>query len=222
MAPDPEIAARGAAPYAPGMVADVRIETVRGAALLPLLPALGRLRTDVFRDYPYLYDGDPAYETTYLRTYADSPGAAVIVAFAGDEPVGASTCIPLAHETDNVTAPFRARGWDPARFFYFGESVLRRAWRGRGIGVAFFAGREAHARAASTCDFACFCAVQRPADHPARPADHVPLDAFWRKRGYTPYPDLVCTMSWREVGAMAETTKPLAFWIGSLRGAPLP
>eukprot|EP01031_Cornospumella_fuschlensis_P048144 gene48144-58971_t len=31
-----------------------------------VLPALARLRITVFRDFPYLYDGDPAYEAAYL------------------------------------------------------------------------------------------------------------------------------------------------------------
>ncbi|CAH2598625.1 GNAT family N-acetyltransferase [Rhodovastum atsumiense] len=198
------------------------LKTLGGAELLPLLPALARLRITVFREYPYLYDGDEGYEAEYLRTYAASPQAGVIVAFDGTTPVGAATCLPLADETDNVTAPFRARGWDPARFFYFGESVLLPAYRGQGLGVGFFAAREAHARAVSSCDFATFCAVRRPADHPARPASWQPLDTFWRRRGFSPDPGLACTMSWKEVGEPAETSKTLAFWVKSLSGADLP
>jgi GNAT superfamily N-acetyltransferase len=200
----------------------LRIETRTGDALIPLLPAIARLRIAVFRTWPYLYNGDAAYEATYLRAYVESPKAAVIVAFDGNEPVGASTCIPLADETDNVIAPFRARGWDIDRFFYFGESVLLPEWRGRGAGVAFFNGREAHARRASDCDFACFCGVQRPADHPARPADYVSLDAFWRHRGYARYPDLACRMAWKDIGEKEETEKTLTFWLKSLSGATLP
>jgi GNAT superfamily N-acetyltransferase len=200
----------------------IRVETRTGAALAPLLPDLARLRIAVFREWPYLYEGDPAYEAKYLRAYVDSPRAAVVVAFRGERPVGASTCLPLIDETANVQAPFRARGWDPARFFYFGESVLLPQFRGHGIGVAFFRQREAHARAASDCDYSCFCGVQRPADHPARPAGVVPLDGFWRRRGYTHYPDLVCRMRWKETGAAEETEKTLSFWIKPLTGAALP
>lgn len=200
----------------------LRTETLSGQALVPLLPALAWLRCAVFRDWPYLYDGDEAYERQYLETYARSPGAAVVFAFDGTEPVGASTCLPLTEETADIQAPFRERGWDPARFFYFGESVLLPRYRGRGVGVAFFAEREAHARRVSACDFACFCAVIRPDTHPARPPGAVPLDAFWRRRGYMPVPGLACTMRWREVGAAEETAQRLGFWIRSLSGAALP
>ena len=183
---------------------------------------LGRLRAAVFRDWPYLYDATPDYEAGYLRTYAASPRAAVFVALDGDEPVGMSTCLPLEDETANVTAPFRDKGWDLARFFYFGESVLLPQYRGHGIGVRFFELREEHARAVSACDFAAFCAVQRPASHPARLPDAVSLDAFWRKRGYQFRPDLACTMRWRDLGGPDQVEHRMAFWLRSLTGAPLP
>ena len=99
----------------------LRIETLTGAAIGPVLPELARLRTAVFRAWPYLYEGDGRYEGSYLQAYQRCPQAAVVVAFDGDTAVGASTCLPLADEPANVTAPFRERGLDPARFFYFGS-----------------------------------------------------------------------------------------------------
>jgi len=200
----------------------VRVEFFAGAAMRPHLPALSRLRIAVFRDFPYLYDGSLEWEQSYLASFATCPGAGLAVAFDGDDAVGCSSCLPLEDEDDNVVAPFRARGWDISRFCYFGESVLLPAYRGQGIGVAFFRAREAHARATSNADFATFCAVQRPDNHPLRPAGAVPLDAFWRKRGFVPYPDLTCTMRWKQVDSADKVENRLSFWLKSLRGAPLP
>jgi GNAT superfamily N-acetyltransferase len=202
--------------------AALTIRVQRGARLLPFIPALARLRITVFRDWPYLYEGDQTYEEDYLKIYVESPRAGVVLAFDGEEVVGASTCLPLADETSNVQAPFREAGIAVDRIFYFGESILLRRHRGAGIGARFFAEREAHARAVSDCDYAAFCAVQRSPDHPAKPADAVPLDSFWRKRGFTPRPDLSCVMTWKEVGRSEETSHRLAFWMKSLTGAPLP
>lgn len=203
-------------------VGSLRIETYSGERLRPLLGELARLRTEVFRAWPYLYDGDAASERQYLAKYAASPLACVVVAQDGARPVGISTAVPLAAASDNVRAPFHARGWDPARFFYFGESVLLPEWRGQGAGVEFFRQREAHARAVGDADFSAFCAVQRPADHPARPADYVPLDDFWGRRGYRFYRDLCCRMAWKEVGQQGESEHTLCFWLKPLRGAALP
>jgi predicted amidohydrolase len=71
-----------------------------------------------------------------------------------------------------VQAPFVAAGEDIGRICYFGESVLARKYRGQGIGVRFFEGREAHARATGFA-VAAFCAVARPEEHPMRPKDYV-------------------------------------------------
>ncbi|GGG38799.1 GNAT family acetyltransferase [Caldovatus sediminis] len=208
-----------AAPPAP-----LRFELLRGAALAPWLDQVARLRIAVFREWPYLYEGDEAYERRYLATYAESPGAALVVAIApGERVVGAATCQPMTEAAAPVREAIAGRGLDPRRFCYFGESVLLPEWRGRGAGVRFFQEREAHARGTLGLDYAAFCAVRRDPDDPRRPADYVPLDGFWRRRGYTPYPDLRCVFSWREIGQAEETPHELSFWIKPLaEGVPLP
>src|SRR5690606_16539893 len=119
-----------------------------------------------------------AYEEKYLQTYARCPQAVVVVAFDGERIVGASTGIPMAFEEESFRRPFADAGLDPAGVFYCAESVLKAEYRGRGLGVRFFEEREAHAREIGPFAWYTFCAVQRPADHPLRPAGYQPLDAF--------------------------------------------
>jgi GNAT superfamily N-acetyltransferase len=190
----------------------LRLETLGGPALRAALPALARLRITVFAEWPYLYDGDDAYESGYLARFAAGPGALLVVAFDGEAPVGMATCQPMAEAHAPVQAVFRRRGLDPAGFCYFGESVLLPEYRGRGAGVGFFTMREAHARALGL-RAAAFCAVVRNVNDPRRPADYVPLDGFWRRRGYIPRPDLSCTMDWKELGDDHETPHSLGFWL---------
>jgi len=193
------------------------IKRLRGTSIQLYIPELARLRIRVFREFPYLYAGDADYEARYLRTYTDSPDSVVVLVFDDERIVGASTGLPLADETDNVIAPFRQAGMDVAHIFYFGESVLLPEYRGHGLGVRFFEEREAHARELGRFDLACFCAVDRPADHPRRPADYVPLDRFWEKRGYTRHPELTAEFSWQDLDERGESTKPMTFWLKSLR-----
>lgn len=193
------------------------IEVLAGRAVEPVIGDLARLRIAVFRDFPYLYDGDLDYERRYLRKFADLPESTVVVARDGGAVVGASTALPMPRAGDEVMAPFRAHGLDPARYYYLGESVLLPAYRGQGIGVAFFAHREDRARALG-CRHAAFCAVDRPADHPQRPAGYVPLDAFWTRRGYTRHPELVAQFEWKEIGEPDESPKTLTFWTKGLDG----
>ena len=58
--------------------------------------------------------------------------------------------------------------------------------------------------------------MERPLDHPARPRDYVPLDEFWKKRGYTKRPDLVAKFSWRDIGERDESEKPMIYWMKTL------
>lgn len=193
-------------------------EILAGAAIEPVIPDLARLRVEVFREFPYLYEGDLAYERTYLRKYLDVPESTVVVARDGGRVVGASTALPLSRSEDELQAPFRAAGLPVEAIYYFGESVLEPAYRGRGLGHAFFDGREARARALGFT-ITAFCAVERPADHPLRPADYRPHDVFWTKRGYVKRDDLRASFSWRDVGAAGETAKPMVFWLRRLQRA---
>ncbi|WP_298497860.1 GNAT family N-acetyltransferase [uncultured Maritimibacter sp.] len=191
------------------------LRALTGAALDRALPEVARLRIEVFRDWPYLYDGDLAYEARYLESYRTSPGAVVVGAYAGDRLVGAATGTPMEDHAEDFAAAFEATGHDLTDIFYCAESVLEPAWRGHGIGHGFFDLREAHARALGR-RYAAFCAVIRPDDHPARPVDYRPLDAFWRKRGYAPLPGVIATFTWRDLGASKDTPKPLQFWMREL------
>ncbi len=200
----------------PAFCGIMQIEKFHGARIAGIVPAVARLRIAVFREWPYLYDGDTAYEERYLRTYTASPSAAVFVAFDKVDPVGASTCIRLSEERPNIVQPLRDAGHDPAKICYFGESVLLPRFRGGGLGVRFFALREAHAGTLG-CSMAAFCAVQRPKDHPARATDFVPLDHFWRQRGFEERPDCTCEIAWKEIGEARETSKRMVFWTKQLR-----
>ncbi len=190
-----------------------RIQSFVGEEILPWLPHVARLRINVFAEYPYLYDGSVEYEQEYLTTYAACPRSLVVLAFdESGEPVGASTAIPLADAGAPFDAPFVAAGISPAQVLYLGESVLAKSWRGRGIGHAFFDAREAHARSLGL-PITAFCAVDRPADHPARPADYRPNDTFWRKRGYERRAEMTIELAWKEHGQSIETSQPLTFWV---------
>ncbi|NHN84070.1 GNAT family N-acetyltransferase [Acetobacter musti] len=200
----------------------ITVETMTGTAIEPFLPDLARLRITVFREWPYLYDGDVAYEEKYLQLYVKSAGAAVILARDGEKVIGASTCLPMADEMDAIREPFEKRGLPVSDFFYFGESVLQKEYRGHGLGVRFFQEREKHALETSSSDFATFCSVRRPEVHPSKPEGATTLHAFWAKRGYHPLPGVTCSIDWKEPGDEGETPHLLDFFIKSLRGRPVP
>lgn len=189
----------------------LNIDVLTAGEMAPVLPDLARLRIEVFRAFPYLYDGDLAYEQRYLDQFSQAKGAVIVVARDGERVVGASTGAPMAEVEVEFAEPFRARGEEIADIFYCAESVLLPEYRGRGIGHAFFDHREVQARALGK-RISTFCSVVRPADHPARPEDYRPLDGFWRKRGYEPLEGATVSFDWKDLGDTDETTKHLQVW----------
>lgn len=182
----------------------------------PLLFELAALRIRVFRDWPYLYDGDHDYEARYLEAIARAEGAVIVVVRDGSRIVGAATGVPLAHEHAEFLAPFSETDFNVETLFYNCESILLPEYRGRGLYRRFFDARENWARQLGGFEHAVFCGVVRPDDHPLKPLDARPLDPVWRHFGYRAIDGLSASFSWKDVDQAKETVKPLQFWIKPL------
>lgn len=188
------------------------VRPLKGEDLERALPALAQLRIDVFSAFPYLYSGTEDYEQTYLRTFARARDAFIVAAGEDGEMAGCATGSAIDAHHQEFAAPLKKAGIDLASTFYFGESVLRAAYRGRGLGHAFFDAREAHAKERGYAR-ACFCAVDRPADHPQRPDGYSSLDSFWERRGYRKLPGLTTTFAWPTTPGGPDLVHPMNYWM---------
>ncbi len=190
---------------------------LQGAQFQNYLQPMGRLRIEVFREFPYLYEGDLDYETRYLSRYARSNQSHALLAFAGDELIGATTLMSLEEEDASFREPLEAKGFKAEQVVYFGESLLKAKYRGLGMGKRFMHDRLELAESLPGRRFAAFCAVIRPSDHPLRPKHYQPLNDFWLKYGFAPLKGAIATFDWREIGDENETTKQLQFWVKTLK-----
>lgn len=195
----------------------IRFQSFKGPEIGKYIDHLADLRIGVFREYPYLYDGDAGYERKYLQRYLNCDHCLIILAFDDRSaiPIGASTAIPLVNEIENTKQPFLDQGLKLDSFCYFGESVVNPHYRGQGIGRRFFEMREAHAMALNL-SHACFCAVVRPDNHPSKPAQYYSNEAFWERLGYRKQANLETDYSWKEIGGEEEESHSMQFWTKSL------
>ena len=193
------------------MTGGLEIQCVSGGAVVPFLDAVAALRIAVFREFPYLYDGERDYEREYLKVYAGAERSVIVLALDEGRVVGASTALPMEDSDEGFRKPFADAGYPIGEVFYFGESVLFPEYRGRGIGKAFFDGREAHAMALGF-RWTTFCAVERAPDDPRRPSGYRPLDGFWTERGYRFHPELSAVFPWKEIGE-GKRSNTLRFWL---------
>lgn len=186
---------------------------LNGSDAIPHIDDLAKLRCEVFREYPYLYSGDLGYEREYLAHYTSKRAFLVIAKFE-NQIIGVSTCMAMMEADPAFQAPFIAAGYDLEKICYFGESVLIPEFRGHGVGHRFFDLRENWA-ISQHLTTQTFCAVLRPDDHPARPVDYRPHDAFWNKRGYARHDHLIAELDWPEIGSEpnACTKHQLVFWL---------
>jgi len=194
---------------------EFEINILTGRDLTKYLDDLANLRIEVFREYPYLYDGSIEYEINYLSSYLNNDKSLFVAAVVDGKVIGMSTGTPLTSEPDSFQQEFTKKGMDPGQVFYFGESVLKKEFRGLGIGKKFMELRINHAinNHFSVC---AFCEVFRPANHYLKPDDYKPLDLFWQMYGFDKELHMSTTIAWKDLGQDKETDKEMIFWIKKL------
>jgi len=193
----------------------IEIKSFFGEEIASFIPELAKLRIEVFRDFPYLYEGDLDYEKKYLKIYPESKRSVLVAAFYEGKIIGASTALPLIDEADYVQEPFLKNKMDLNQIYYFAESVLKKEYRGQGVGKLFFQNRE---KAALKFHFkkAAFCSVVRDLNHPERPKNYEPLEPFWKKQGFAKKENIISQFSWKDCGDKEETYKEMTYWMKDL------
>jgi GNAT superfamily N-acetyltransferase len=192
----------------------MEFKALTGKAIEPFLEDLACLRIEVFKEFPYLYEGSQEYEREYLDTYINSPRSLVVLVYDAEKCIGATTCIPLEDESEEFLKPFLKQNIDISKVFYFGESIIKKDYRGNRIGHKFFEIREEHARKTiSNLNYTAFCSVVREDTHPLKPKNYKPLNSFWSRMGYAEMINMYVMYPWRDVGSNDEDLKRMNFWL---------
>lgn len=188
----------------------VDLTIIKGEEILQHLETLAKLRIQVFKDFPYLYQGSLDYEKEYLKVYCEGKDSMVALATLDQKVIGATTGTAISNEPDEVKIPFLNNDYPLDKVFYFGESVLLKEYRGMGIGWKFMQSREQHAQSLGY-HWAVFCGVERASDHPRRPDDYQPLNKFWEKAGFREL-GLSCYFEWQDLDEDQNSPKKMNFW----------
>ena len=185
------------------------IRELNGHEIIAHLDQLADLRLGIFREYPYLYDGNRDGERRYLGSYAGK--GLVLLALDTEQVAGAITGMSLADETPALVAPFHAAGLAPQEYFYIGELLLYAPYRKHGTGSLLLTRLEQLVEERTSCRHYCFATVVRPANHPEKPVDFVSIERFSHRHGYRLLPGVSARIAWQEIDGQT-TTKRLDFW----------
>jgi hypothetical protein len=183
-----------------------------------ILTELAGLRIEVFREYPYLYQGDMNYEKKYLERYFSAINSFVFSAYDGNELIGATTAILLSEEDEMIKKPFKDSAYNTLdQIVYFGESIVRKTYRGNGLGKIFFEKREEFAQSLPNVKWTSFCAVVRPENDPRKSSEYHSPENLWHRMGYRKIDNLSTEMHWQEIGHPKPTAKKMQFWLKALK-----
>ncbi|AIT09265.1 hypothetical protein LO80_04300 [Candidatus Francisella endociliophora] len=173
------------------------------------------LRIKVFREYPYLYDGNLEYEREYFKDFIKDSTARVILVKDADKVVAVATSIALsnAHLCDDTHKPFVEKGYDVERFYYYGEIMIDQDYRNQGISKQIYQLREKEAKSLGF-DKLCFATIIKDSDN--IPADYFDPNKMWKSMGFVERLDMRVECSWPKIqadGSTKEQTSGLNFWI---------
>ena len=185
-------------------------QLLTGTAIAEVRDEVATLRLEIFREYPYLYQGRREDERKYLGTYAEAPDACVILAYDGDAVIGAVAGMPLIHEDAQMRDAFAGTAFPLSEAYYVGELLFRPAYRNGGLGRKLLARLESHIRSLGGYTLTC-ATVERPDDHPLRPRDYIPITRFLARTGFARLPGVTTHFMWRETDGIVRD-HPMQFW----------
>ena len=106
----------------------MEISTLAGQDLQGALPQLAALRIEVFRDFPYLYEGSLDYEESYLTALIESKDSIIVAAEDDGKIVGCAAGSALeGHHQEFAAVTIRPR---------FSTAASRSSCRATGDGVS--------------------------------------------------------------------------------------
>ena len=173
---------------------------------------IAQLRIEIFKEFPYLYQGSFDYERNYLCRYIEASDSLVCLVKQGDIIAGMTTAISLAQEDQDIKGQYQEQGYIPEHTCYFGESIIKKEYRNYGVGKQFFKIREEFAiENIPKLKHTTFCAVKRDHSHPLRPENYFDLSEFWSKQGYQKTESHI-KMKWKDINKDKEDYKKLMIW----------
>ncbi len=189
----------------------LRVETLNAASARDHFETLARMRIDEFRGYPYLYEGNIAYEKAYFESYFASEGFRALAVFDGARICGMATYIPLANEAAYMTEPFARAGLDVKKYLYLGEGILEKGCRGKGL-FRVFIGYAETLRGEFGLEKVVFMAIREGESDVMRPADYRPKAVLFEKFGFEKIPGLQAEMTYKSSVSHKDEPHTMEFW----------
>lgn len=195
------------------------LKVLKGDEITPYVKEITDIAIDVYKEYPYLYEGTVEEYFPFIEHYSHSNFGIACLLFDGEKPVGVAIGMPLVEMRERYKLPLMSARPDEnfAEIYYLGEFLLLNQYRSQGYGKKMYLKLEDLVRANPDFSKLCFCKIVEWDYHPLMPKDYKSMDGFWSKRDYLMCDDITVSVYWNEVGTNEETIHHLVYWIKDLR-----
>lgn len=194
---------------------DLTLKIFSGPEAKKYINEIAHMRISIFKEFPYLYEGSIEYERGYLETYFQSQESVISLLFEKENVVGYASAIPLEQEFAEIQKSFIDAGLNVKEYLYVGELMLQKPQQGLGF---FNHWKNFGMQLAKDRGFKYWTGmtVDRPENHPLKPAGYIPLDTLWKRCGAIKDERLKATIPWKQIDTQKEEVNTLSFWIVDL------
>lgn len=188
-------------------MAEPKIETYKGKEIASKIDPIIQYINTIYREPPFLYNGQDADYKTYLNEYANDPDAYLNVVMDNNTLVGLSLGMPLSRSRDLYKLPFK----QVDGIYYAGEFGLNPSYQGKGLENELIKWLEKEAKSKGY-DTMAFWELD---SSPSKKSPLLPF-AFWEKQGYKHHPELGFKISWTNIGEDKESEHTAVYWLKKL------
>ena len=200
-----------------------------GEQVQPYLSQVGKMRSILYRDYPYLYapDFDPELEDT--SSYQNSNGTIMVASFTNDQLVGFAIGLPLKDyapkfdpKDKKIKAAQRFKGVqvELATCFYINEICVIPEYRHKGFEKELYKALENEVLKTNKYQTISILHMDRGDKHPLKPKVFVDPEKEIFKTHNFEKTDKQITFSWNTVqlnGSSKKQDNAMNFWVKRIK-----
>lgn len=165
---------------------NVTIEIVTGRDIANYINAIADFRINIFKEYPYLYEGNIDAEYDYLKNYLTNNQSILVIAKSQKKIIGLATGVPVMSDfplLQGVRDEYLRRNIDPSLYYYYGEVIIDKNFRGKKIGSKL---RQLMDEKIKTWNFhnVCVFTVIREKEHALRPKNYIDMEKILEHLGF--------------------------------------
>lgn len=192
---------------------EIQIKTFRGEEITPYTKEFIQIVDQIYREYPYLYNGDDKEYEDYLASYSKTKEAMICFAFEGKEVIGIAAGMPMSMTRKSYQKPLLANSYKLDSLFYLGEFGLKPEYHGKGIEEKMYQEIENFALAGQFKELFLF---EVESSKPVAKKSYIPQNDFWKKNGFIRHPELNFVINWVNINEKFESPHLAIYWIKKL------